>query len=254
MAPTITHLAIGERTFAQLQWFAPEAYGSFLFGCILADVNNFSPIDRRTTHFVGRLQEDGEGAFTKSCTNFLDRLDTLLLRPWGELVEQEQAFVTGYLCHLAADEIWKRWGQDVMLALGIASLADMPVPGEVFMTAFDVSSCKLYVDLPTVASELSGASVPNVLTHVPHEAFQTMWDIVKPHVMDGRTAESYFEMLERLGKTEAQVQAVRHEHYMHWEAALKWIGELGGVEPYIQDAVRRSLEVIPSLWEAFNTA
>jgi len=248
MAPLITHLVVGERVFAQLQQFDPAAYGTFLLGCVLVDVNGFSGIDRRVTHFVGRLHEDGEDAFRKSCDNFLEQLDTLLIRPWRELEQREQTFVAGYLCHLAVDEVWKRLGQDVMLALGINSLADTPVPGEVFMTAFDVLSSEMYIDFTSVASELDAASVPNVLTHVPYAIFQNMWRIVKPHVRNGRTAESYFEMIKRLGKTTDQVQAVRREHKAYWEDTVAWIAELGGVEPYVHNAVRRSLEVLPRLW------
>jgi hypothetical protein len=248
MAPLITHLVVGERVFTQLRRFDSMVYGPFLLGCILVDVHGFSDIDRRATHFVGRLHEDGEDAFRKSCDNFLERLDTLLVRPWRALTQHEQAFVAGYLCHLAVDEVWKRLGQDVMLALGINSLADTPVPGEVFMTAFDVSSSEMYIDFPSVALELDITSVPNVLTHVPHAIFQTMWRIVKPHVRDGRTVESYFEMIKRLGRTTLQVQAVRREHKVHWEGAVAWIAELGGVEPYVHNAVRRSLEVLPRLW------
>ncbi|MFN2272119.1 MAG: hypothetical protein ACK2US_14850 [Anaerolineae bacterium] len=248
MAPLVTHLVVGERVFAQLRQFDPAAYGSFLLGCVLVDVNGFSDIDRRTTHFVGRLHEDGADAFRKSCTNFLAQLDALLVRPWCELTQHEQAFVAGYLCHLAVDEVWKRLGQDVMLALGIDSLADTPVPGEVFMTAFDVASSEMYIDFSSVSSELDAASIPNVLTHVPYAIFQTMWRIVKPHVMDGRTVESYFEMIKRLGRTPSQVQTVRRKHKAYWEDTVTWIAELGGVEPYILNATQRSLEVLPRLW------
>jgi hypothetical protein len=248
MASTITHLIIGEHTLARLQRFESAVCGSFLLGCILADVNNFSAIDRRTTHFVGRLHEDGEDAFTRSCTNFLNQLDTLLGHPWDKLVEQERAFVAGYLCHLAADEVWKRMSQSVMVALGITSLVDIPVPGEVFMTAFDVLSHEAYIDAQSVAASLDSVVVPDVLTHVPHQAFQTMWDVVKPHAMDGKTAESYFEMLRRLGKTAPQMEAVRREHTVYWQDAVALIGSLEDVGTYIADATKRSLEVLPRLW------
>jgi hypothetical protein len=91
-------------------------------------------------------------------------------------------------------------------------------------------------------------SVPDVLTHVPYALFQTMWRIVKPHVMDGRTAESYFEMIKCLGRTPSQVQTVRCEHKAYWDDAVTWIAELGGVEPYILNATQRSFEILPRLW------
>lgn len=247
MAGEITHLVVGERIFAELRCFGPGAYGAFLLGCVLPDVQTIGGIDRRTTHFVGRLHEDGEDSFRKSCDNFLEQLDTLLVRPWSEMVERERAFVAGYLCHLAADESWKRMGRDMMRALGIASLADMPVPGEVAITAFDVFSHEMYTDVTAVAASLAGAVVPDVLTHVPHRAFQTMWNVVKPHAMDGKAAESYFEMLERLGKSTKQVEAARREHAVHWSDAVDLIDGKEGVGRYIQDATRRSLEVLPRL-------
>jgi hypothetical protein len=248
MAPLVTHLVVGERTFAWLQRFGPADYGLFLLGCVLVDVHGFSDIDRRRTHFVGRLEEDGVDAFNRSCVSFLNRLDGLLLRPWGELTRAERAFIAGYLCHLAEDEDWKWFGWDILRTTGLQSLADFPVPGEVFMTAFDVLSSELYVDFPAVVSALSGATIPNILRHVPYDALQTMWGLVKEHVMDGRRPESYFEMLKRLGKTKTEIQEVIRQHDVYWESAIASIHSLGGVEPRIQAGVRRSLEVVPRLW------
>ncbi len=248
MASWVTHLVVGERVFAQLSQFGEREYGAFLLGCVLVDLHAFSDVDRRTTHFAGCLEEDGVDAFTKSCTNFLSQLDDVLRRPWSELASTERAFVAGYLCHLAVDEDGKRFGWDILRATGLKSLADFPVPGEVFYTAFDVLSSELYVDFPAVALALEKASIPDVLTHIPYDALQTMWTIAKEHLMDGRTAESYFEMLEREGKTDAEIQAVHHEHDVYWEDAMTAIRDLGGVEPRIQAGVERSLEMTPRLW------
>lgn len=248
MAPLVTHLVIGERVSARSQRFDPKDYGAFLLGCVLVDVHGFSNIDRHRTHFAGRLDEDGVDTFDRSCANFLSQLDDLLLRPWSELTGKERAFVVGYLCHLATDEDWKQFSWNILHTLGVQSLADLPVPGEVFMTVFDVLSSELYVDFPAVVSALNDASVPDVLTHIPHDAFQTMWDIIKEHAMDGTTPESYFEMLKRMGRTGAEIQAVRHEHDVYWESAVASVHDLGGVEPRIQAAVRRSLEALPLLW------
>ena len=66
MASWVTHLVVGERVFAQLQQFGEQEYGAFLLGCVLVDVHTFSDVDRRATHFVGRLEEDGVDAFNKS--------------------------------------------------------------------------------------------------------------------------------------------------------------------------------------------
>ncbi len=248
MASLVTHLVIGERVLARLPQFNAMDYGPFLLGCLLADVNNFANIDRRRTHFAGSLAQDGVAAFTTMCTGFLRRRDDLLSRPWNELDGTGQAFVSGYLCHLAADEESKRLSWNLLLTLGIKSVADLPVPGGVIMTAFSVLSSELFVNWPAIATALSDASVPDVMTHVPHEAFQAMWDIVREPVMNGHTSEHFFELLKRQGKSSADLQVVRERHETYLDEATALIRDMGGVEPFIQTAVEHSLEMIPRLW------
>ena len=61
MAPIVMHAVIGERVYPEIAPLAAShSLGAFLLGCMLADVNGFSDLDRRQTHFVGRPDEDGE--------------------------------------------------------------------------------------------------------------------------------------------------------------------------------------------------
>jgi hypothetical protein len=136
----------------------------------------------------------------------------------------------------------------MLRALEIQSLTDLPVPGGVIFTAFGVLSSKMYVEFPAVVSALNDVAIPHVLTHVPHDAFQAMWDIVEEYMLTGGTPESYFEMLKREGRTDSQIQEVIRRHDVCWEDAVALIHDLGGVEPFIQAAIRRSLEKIPRLW------
>ena len=252
MPTFVTHVVIGERVFAGMRSAGlptdEKNYGPFLLGCILADVNNFNGVDRRKTHFVGRLQEDGPDAFSKSCSHFLAQLDTLLVRYWSSLTTAEQHFVAGYLCHLAADEAWKLFTWRWMHKLGIASLDKVPVPGSVVLTAFDVIGTKTYLDFPAIVSALKDAVVPNVLAHVPHQDLVNMWDTVREHALNGRTPESYFKLLERMGKDEARIRMTRLEHEQYWQEAMSLIQDLGGIEPVMQAGVARSLDVLPQLW------
>lgn len=248
MAPLITHLVIGERVFLQWQRFDPADYGSFLLGCILVDVHFCGSIDRCRTHFAERLAIDGDNGFNRSCANFLEQLGDLLARPWDELKSPGRAFVAGYLCHLAADEDWKRFDWNVLQTLGMRWWIELPVPVSVLLTAFDVLSSRLYADQRAVASALSGASVPDVLTHIPHSAFQAMWNIVKAHAMDGSTPESYFDVLQQMGKTDAEIQVARHQHQAYWEDAIALMQDFfGDVPSRVQAMVQRSLEVMPQL-------
>jgi hypothetical protein len=251
MAPLVTHLVIGERVFTQLPQFGSADYGAFLLGCLLVDVNGFSDIDRRLTHFAGRLSEDGEGPLEKSCIRFLKQLDALLVRPYGRLENPQRAFVAGYLCHLAADEAWKAFGWNLMRRLGITSLAALPVPAEAITTVCSVLSAGMLVDFPSVTSALTDVQVPDVFTHVPHAAFQRMWSIVREHVLDGGTLESYFALLRRNGLSSAEVRAARHQHALHWDNAIDLLRDIGGIEPIIWAADHRSVETLPLLQVAF---
>lgn len=249
MAPTITHLVIGERVFAELGQFDSADYGAFLLGCILVDVHICSDIDRRATHFAERFDRGGGDAFNRSCANFLGRLDSLLVRPWDRLMSARQAFIAGYLCHLAADEDWKRFDVEVMDTLGMRWWVDLAVPVSVIMTAFDVLGSELYGDSAAVTSALDDVSIPNVFVHVSYDAFQATWNTIKMHVMDGSTPESYLKILGRLGKTEGKIRAERRRHEAYWEDAVALVQDFfGGVQHRVQAMVGRSLETVPRLW------
>jgi hypothetical protein len=225
-----------------------RALGSFLLGCMLADVNAFSDLDRRQTHFVGRPDEDGEDAFAKGSTTFLSQLDLLLPSPWVSLPPGEQAFVAGYLCHLAADEAWKSTLWRALWAMGITSADQFPIPGGVVLTAYSVLSTQHYLDVAAVAGALRQATVPDVLAHVPHEALARMWRIVKPCPIGGFTADCYLAMLERMGRPAAQVAERRRLHKRYMDEALAFIQGSFDVQTMIQATVDRSVQVVPRLW------
>ena len=247
MPPLTTHLVVGEQVFPHLEQFGAAAYGAFLAGNLVVDANGFTSVARRTTHFVGRVDEDGDAAFTESCANFLARREHLLALSWARLTPEERAFVTGYLCHLAADESWKAMVARLRQSLDLESLQDMPVPPAVVMTAFSVLSHALFVDFAAVTAALHTASLPDVFTHVTHADFLRMWDIVRLPLLKGDSPESFFEMLARSGKDAAELQKIREQHKRHWDAAVALIEQVGGVEPFVAEAVERALEVLPAL-------
>ena len=252
MAPLATHLVIGERVFAQVSQMEEAGYGLFLLGCVVPDAHFFGDVERRITHFADRLQAEGVYAFHRSCANFLDQLNDLLIRPWKSLATGERAFVAGYLCHLAADEDWKQVDYNMLQDRGLLIWTDLPVPGGVTVTAFDVLSSQYYGDFASVATALSEASVPDVLTHVSHGVFQAMWNIAQVHALSGSTFESNLQTLARLGKSEAEVQVERRQLEAHWDRAIEVIEEyLGSIPSRIDAMVARSLQIVPCLWERF---
>jgi hypothetical protein len=249
MAPIVMHAVIGERVYPQIEPLVQtRAFGSFLLGCMLADVNAFSDLDRRQTHFAGRPNEDGEDAFYRGSTTFLSRLDDLLQLPWADLVPGEQAFVAGYLCHLAADEAWKAIAWRALWEAGITSADQLPVPGNVLLTAYSVLSVDHVGDPAALSAALRQATVPDVLTHIPHEALVHMWRIVKPRALDGRTTEGYLAMLEQMGLPADEVADRRRQHELYMNDAIALIQESFDVQKMIEATVERSLELVPWLW------
>jgi len=251
MAPLITHIVVGERACLQLQRFdsTSAVYGAFLLGCVLVDANGFSDLDRRQTHFVGRLEDDGQNSFTQSCPNFLRQRDQVLRCLWSDLNQTEQAFVAGYLCHLAADEVWKEIGWKILQAMGLESFKEMPVPGEVLLTVYDVLSHQICADWPAVESALNSAAIPEVMTHVPYPVFQRVWEMIKPHILAGGAAEAYFDLLDRMGTPAAEIQEIRRQHEEFWDEAVEFIHNAGGIEQYLAAAVERTSQMLPLLWD-----
>lgn len=249
MAPLITHIAVGERVFLKSNCFAPGDLGPFLLGCVLVDVYVHCPIDRRTTHFAGRSAGEKPDAYDKSCDTFLHRLEHLLRPPLGELTSPEQAFIAGYFCHLGADEEWKRFDWHIINTQGIRWWAELPVPGDVLLTAFDVLSAELYREPAVIAAALADVRVPDVMTHVPHNVLLDFWATAKDHALDGRTTESYLQMLCRMGRSPSQVQAARREHEAYWADAVTLMhGLFGGVPSRVRAMVQWSLVKMPRLF------
>ena len=100
---------------------------------------------------------------------------------------------------------------------------------------------------PSIDS-LREAAVPDVLTHIPHRTLLDMWDILKPHALDGRTQASYLNMLERRGVSAVEVAVRREQHEMYMDEAIDFARQLFDIETVIQAAADRSLEAISHLW------
>ena len=255
MAPITTHLVIGERLFPNMvELFDSLDFSSFLVGSVLVDVHGFSSIERRTTHFADRFDNEGPFAFDRSCQNFIDQLDDLLLRPWMKLSKKERAFVLGYFCHLAADENWKQFDWNVYHERGVYLWSDLPIPGDILLTVFDVESGNLYKDYSSISMALCDVSIPNVLSHVMYEDFQGVWEIIKIHVEQKGTLESFLETQKRLGKDQYELDNMREQYRANWNGAKTLIKKhFGGIEKRVKSMVEQSLETVTRFSDVFET-
>lgn len=251
MAASVTHLVIGERVFSGAAYIGTslEEYGAFLMGCILVDVHAFHPVDRRVAHLVGRVEENGEEAYRLSCANFFQQRGSLLRGPWPSLTHSEQAFVAGYLCHLAVDECWKELGKNLFDRLGISDWIDFPIPGDLGLTVFDHLCFPRLVDPARAKAALATAPIPDVFTHIAQEMLLSQWRVIGDYVFAGGTAAAHLDMLARAGKPRESVQAASRYYADRWQEALDFTGGVvGGVETFIAQAAGRSLEVLPGLY------
>jgi len=216
---------------------------------MLIDIHAFNEIDRRLTHFVGRVEEAGESAYQDSCNNFLNKLGSLLNSPWKSLNPIEKSFVDGYLCHLAVDECWKKLGMQLFQKLGINSWSDFIVPGDVGLTTFDFICNSQLINKSEIDLILRDIIIPDTFKHIPYKVFAKQWEIIREYVISGGTPESHFMMLERAGKAIKEIQKTRKRYDLYWNKGIEFINEIGGVEPFIQDAIDRAMQVMPQIME-----
>jgi hypothetical protein len=163
------------------------------------------------------------------------------------LSEPEQAFVAGYLCHLAADEAWLEVSWGLLQELGLRAWEDLPVPAEVMLLTFNELSQDLFKDFSTITLALNSAAIPEVFAHVSQASFRKMWDTSRAYVLEGGSLESYLALLESRGKTYKEIQTVRQHAEGYREEATALIKTAGGIERFIRAAVERSMQVMPRL-------
>ena len=58
-----------------------------------------------------------------------------------------------------------------------------------------------------------------------------MWTIVGPHALNGRTPESFYGMLKRMGESKTKIQSVGEKHERYWEEVVAFIRQQQDIEP-----------------------
>jgi hypothetical protein len=164
-------------------------------GCLAPDVDKFcAGLDQATTHF---LPKDADYAYAwRRSKRFLDHQAALLRAPFHRLSVEERAFVLGYLCHVATDEISARWAE--------AQEAEMHASGarppdiDAVLTAIDPRFWALAADPEGIIRALSLAAIPSAtLPFVPVVCLRAMHQIILPQVREGGGLEPYLRMVRR---------------------------------------------------------
>jgi hypothetical protein len=198
VAPFLSHLVVGERMWVALDGWSrrSEDYGTFLFGCLAPDVDKFCvDLEQGTTHFVAK---DESNAFMwRRTRRFIEHQDDFLRAPFHSLETGEQAFVLGYLCHVATDEITGR----IALAIqGQLTAAREAIPHvDALLTAMDPRSWRLASGPQRLVSALEEAAIlPGVFPFTSRACLDAMHQIVLPQIREGGGLEPYLRMVRRL--------------------------------------------------------
>lgn len=186
MAPFLTHLVVGERVWAALdgKHLATAHYGTFLFGCLAPDVDKFCHgLEQSTTHFLAK-DEAGTWVWRRS-QRLLEDQAQLLRAPFDALEAAEQAFVVGYLCHVATDEITGR-GAQVIRGQNAGS-GSTPLPHvDAILTAMDPRFWAMAHEPATLIEALNHASIPDsAFAFTKRECLQALYQAVAPQVAEG---------------------------------------------------------------------
>jgi hypothetical protein len=261
MAPFLTHLVIGERVWSALdgQWPGGGGYGTFLFGCLAPDVNKLCDgLEQGTTHF---MPKDEAGTWTwQRGQHFLDRPLDFLRAPFYALSAGEQAFVLGYLCHVAADEITGRLARALRENLA-ATGRPLPNPDAV-LTLIDPRIWATTAAPGRMVAALESATIPDgTFPSIPLHCLTALHQIVLPQLREGGGLKPYLRMLRRQRQwirhgrvsdatgdpdLEAELSAYRRQLEAAFPASEQLVDTID-LERFVENAVSHSLQRIHAL-------
>lgn len=256
MAPYLTHLVVGERVWFSLDGRRPtqQDYGTFLFGCLAPDMDKLCDgLEQATTHFVAK-DSAGDWVWRRS-QRFLDRQTDFLRVPYPELSAGEQAFVLGYLCHVATDETTGRLAR-VLRRHFSATGGSMPSV-DAIATAMDPRFWVMVADSRGVLAALETATIPSqILAFAPPECLKAMYRSIVPQVQEGGGLEPFLRTIRRQRQwmrhgrvsdaaddpeLEAELSAFRRHIEANMPAAERLVEDLQ-LESFVEQAASYSLE------------
>lgn len=191
MAPFNTHFLVAEKIWPEFQNDAwGQHYGQFCFGCVAPDVDKASAtLTQRDTHFFDRTT-DYELMASARTAAFLTRQDEFLQQPFAELSSEAQAFVLGYLCHLAVDEVSKHlWRRETWLKFHHVR------PTSAF-AALDEMARQQIEDYAAIRRTLDDVETLDVLPHIPLTDLQRMLVGTRAFVAAPEVEQEYLALVD----------------------------------------------------------
>jgi hypothetical protein len=269
VAPFLTHLMVGERAW-NAGWHDSEwqpdghepprdGYGIFLFGCLAPDVDKFCEgLAQSLTHFVAK--DAGFAWVDWRTRRFLDGPAGFLRSPFGELAPAEQAFVLGYLCHVATDEATGRFARRLV---GHLQATGRPWPNvDALLTVIDPRLWAMARHPGKISAALAEARIPSgTFPFAPLDCLEALRQVVLPQVQEGGGFLPYLRMVRRHWQwcrhgrvsdaeddpeLERDLAAHRRRVEADLAASERLVDELG-LASFAHEAVRHSCRCIEAL-------
>ena len=247
MAPYIAHLVVAERAYARL-WDRDDRLGEFLYGSIAPDVSaEPNALARQDTHFVGSYREDGEAIFSRSTATFLARYEAFTVRPPRAWSDAERAFLEGYLCHLAADEVWR----SLLISFWKAHCEHWAEMGEEMLlpllqaatTEFDRRAVRQLANPGRVLEALRNSARIDLLNFLDPERCEDLKRRVCDYLAAGAGLEAFLKLARGAGECEAWLRRRRRQFLEHRDQMEQLLEELP-LDSFFPLAVQRSVEMI----------
>jgi len=189
MAPFNTHWVIAEQLWPELPGPWQDYYGQFCFGCVVPDVDKISAtLTQKDTHFFDRTT-DYEWMATRRSMTFIQQRAKLLSQPFQTLPPSAQAFVLGYLCHLAVDEVskhlWRRETyQKVQANIGAA------------FAALDELAWHKIKYYQQIVDRLTQITPLSIITFIPPHDLEAMYNLICQFAQAEQTEQKFRVLVE----------------------------------------------------------
>ncbi|GAB4461107.1 MAG: hypothetical protein Kow0031_40410 [Anaerolineae bacterium] len=197
-------------------------------------------LTQKDTHFFDRTTAYDLMASHRSAA-FIERQDSLFVRPFRLLLPAEQAFALGYLCHLCVDEVSKAmWQRPTWLAF--AELGAGPA-----FAALDEFAKSQLRNYPAVVAAIEAVSLPRLMPAVPSGDWQLYYDGVLNFVRAETTEQEFLALVDMFDRPPpARRERQLREFRANINAARERVGVFN-LHKMVSASVSRTMQRIQAL-------